>query len=300
MSVIRKFAYFCLETFINFKIILVSSRIRKKPLKYGLNTDEREIKIIISLTSYPARFPTLDITIRSLLNQTMKPDKMLLFLHEDGEYKEVTPNIKELEKYGLEIVPCGENLRPHKKYFYAMQKYPDDIIITVDDDENYNPRLVETLHESYKRFPKAVSAAKARKIRFDENGNPLPYKKWRRPLLRKWLQANKNNLPPQSSLFAVGVGGILYPPHCMDKSLLFNVEKIKEICFKADDMWLKAVQLKSGTKVAIIPQHKNFPYRPVGSQKAALHRGNVGKNENDVYINNIIKEFNFTAADFKD
>jgi glycosyltransferase involved in cell wall biosynthesis len=277
----------------------VSRIIRSKPLQYGLNKEERAVKIIVSLTSYPARFPTLDITIRSLLNQTLRPDKILLFLHKDGEYDKAALNIKALEAFGLEIVPCGENLGPHKKYFYAMQKYPDDIIITFDDDENYNKRIIECLFESYKRFPKAVSAAKARKIQFDKNGEPLPYKKWRRPL-RKWLRTNKNKLAPQNSLFAVGVGGILYPPRCMDAKILFDAEKIKKTCLRADDMWLKAVQLKSGTKVTILPEHKKFRQKPVATQKTALHKGNIGNNDNDMYIRNIISEFKLTAADFKD
>ena len=42
--------------------------------------------------------------------------------------------LKALEKKGKIEVLTGGNLRAHKKYFYTMQKDPDDIGITVDDD----------------------------------------------------------------------------------------------------------------------------------------------------------------------
>ena len=291
MNPFRKLAYSGIEFFINIKVKLLQSKIRSKPLQYGLNKEKRAKRIVVSLTSYPARFPTLDITIRSLLNQTMRPDKIVLFLHKDGEYDKVTPNIKALEEFGLEIVPCDVNLRPHNKYFHAMQKYPDDIIITVDDDQYYNERLIENLFESYKRYPGAVSAVRTREIQFDKNGEPLTYKKWRR--------AKRKRLGPLNSIFALGVGGVLYPPGCMDRNILLDADKIKEICLRNDDVWLKAVQLKKGTKVVVIPRYKKFRLNPVGTQKIALHKSNIGENENDIIVKNIISEFKLTAGDFK-
>ena len=37
-------------------------------------------RLIVSLTSYPARFKTLGLTIRSLLDQTVKPDLIVLWV----------------------------------------------------------------------------------------------------------------------------------------------------------------------------------------------------------------------------
>ena len=50
----------------------------------GLNTTEqRPRKIIASLTSYPARINIVPYVIASILNQTMKPDKIILWLGND-------------------------------------------------------------------------------------------------------------------------------------------------------------------------------------------------------------------------
>ena len=38
-----------------------------------------------------------------------------------------------LEKRGLIIELCEGDLRSHKKYYYALRQYPNDIIITIDD-----------------------------------------------------------------------------------------------------------------------------------------------------------------------
>ena len=47
----------------------------------GLNTTEkRPRRIIASLTSYPARINIVPYVIASILNQTMKPDKIILWL----------------------------------------------------------------------------------------------------------------------------------------------------------------------------------------------------------------------------
>ena len=44
-------------------------------------------ELIVSLTSYPKRFDILPITIQSLLNQTVKPDRIILWLYEKDYFR---------------------------------------------------------------------------------------------------------------------------------------------------------------------------------------------------------------------
>ena len=44
--------------------------------------------------------------------------------------------------HDIEILPCSEDLKGHKKYFYVMQKYKYSPIITVDDDMIYSLHMV--------------------------------------------------------------------------------------------------------------------------------------------------------------
>ena len=72
-------------------------------------------------------------------------------------YKDDTQNIPDdirtLEKQGkVEVIVVEENLRPHLKYYYAMQKYPDDIIITIDDDNIYEKDCIAKLMRVYLHY----------------------------------------------------------------------------------------------------------------------------------------------------
>ncbi len=50
-----------------------------KKVQRGINLKKRKPEVIISLTSYPERFPYLYITLCSLLLQEEKPDKIILY-----------------------------------------------------------------------------------------------------------------------------------------------------------------------------------------------------------------------------
>ena len=51
----------------------------------GSGVEERRgSKDIVSLTSYPKRFRYLHLTVKSLLLQTVKPDKIILYLGDDA------------------------------------------------------------------------------------------------------------------------------------------------------------------------------------------------------------------------
>lgn len=48
--------------------------------------------------------------------------------------------------------------------------------------------------------------------------------------------------------FLTGVGGVLYPAHCLDDEVL-NEQVFTTICKYADDIWFYAMALKAGTMV---------------------------------------------------
>ena len=55
----------------------------------GLIQTPRKTKLIVSLTSFPERIPTLHICLSSLMQQTVKPDMLVLWLA-----KEQFPNLE--------------------------------------------------------------------------------------------------------------------------------------------------------------------------------------------------------------
>lgn len=246
---------------------------------WGISND-----IIVSLTSFPARIQFVSQVIDSIFNQTVKVDKVVLWLAEDQfPYRENSLPIQLLEqaKHGLEIRWC-DDLKPHKKYYYTMEEFPDSIVITIDDDVIYSNNLVETLLNSYIKYPYAVSAMRAHLMTFGSNGNVLPYKYWKREY--KWSGE------PSMSLLATGIGGVLYPPHIMCDEL-FNKNAIKELCINADDLWLKIMQVIVHTPVVVADKPQKLTCID-GTQETALWKNNDSLGENDTQLLRILEEYN--------
>ena len=235
-------------------------------------------KILVSLTSIKPRFEKLPIMLKSILFQSVKPDKIIVWLDVTPEM--LTPEMRNLEKYGVEYRYKVENLKPHKKYFFALQEFSDYLVITVDDDLVYPPDLIESLYKTWKKHPDCVCARRVHKIIFNDDGLIKPYNEWQFE-----CTSEKN---PSDELFATGVGGVLYPPHIFDKEV-FDEEKIKTICLEADDVWLKWHELRLGVKVVWAKNNMIHPPVIDGSQKITLSAENVQNNKNDFFIQNCQK-----------
>lgn len=260
----------------------VIKRTQKAPLRYGLNQDEeRNEKVIVSLTSYPDRFDNIYLCLKSLLLQDYKPDRIIVWLGSDTQQSDMTKEMLSLEKFGVEYrFDNSLNLRPHKKYFYAFQEFPNDIVITVDDDSVYPENTVSSLIKSYQNHPLAVSARRVHLMTYDKWGNLLPYSDWKYEY-RKLREESK-------SLLAVGVGGILYPPHTFDNRA-FDVERIQALCLGADDIWLKCMELLRDVDVVWVPSF--FPHPPALTSKSSLGQSNVGAGKNDRYLSQMSEAY---------
>ena len=242
-------------------------------------------RIIVSLTSFPARIEKVHLAICSIVQQTRKPDKILLWLAKEqfpnGE-RDLPKKLLDYQKVGLEIEWCEEDIRPHKKYFYTMQKYPYDIVITVDDDLLYNPRMIELLFLSYFKFPHAVSCMRAHLMTADKAGNIAKYSEW----VKEYSGIVDK---PSMSLFSTSGAGTLYPPFCMDQRV-FDLNAIKTLCINADDLWLKIMQVLHDTPVVLV--HPNEPLVYIeGTQAVSLREKNLYANENDVQLANILGQY---------
>lgn len=250
-------------------------RVKRAKPQYGLNTDKsRDTKVIVSLTSYPERFDNIYLCLKSLLIQDYKPDRIIVWFGSDTQKTDLTSEMLSLTEYGIEYRFDEKlNLRPHKKYIYAMQEFPDDIVITVDDDSVYPKSTILSLVNSYREHPEAVSARRVHFITYDYKGKLLPYHKWKFEYRKLKTESN--------DLLAVGVGGILYPPHTFDREA-FNIERIQSLCLGADDIWLKCMELKRGKKVIWVPCF--FAHPPALTSKSSLGQSNVGFGKNDDYL----------------
>ncbi len=189
---------------------------------------KNEGRLIVSFTSFPKRIRKIWMVVESILRQDMKPDKLILWLSRDQfPTLDVLPNsLLQLQNRGLEIMLCEGDIRSHKKYFYAMKQFPNDTIITIDDDILYNSHLIENLVSCCSENPESVIANHVRKISF-YNGQYLPYETW------KTVKKNSKD----SILVQIGIGGVLYPPHILHADVT-RIDKAQCYTPLADDIWL--------------------------------------------------------------
>lgn len=243
----------------------------------------RKPKVIVSLTSYPKRIGTVKSVIDTILTQTKRADRIILWLAEEQfpeKEDDLPKDLVELSTQGLLDICWCDDLKPHKKYFYAFQKYPDDLIITVDDDILYPPHTISTLYASYLLYPDAVSAARAHIIAINDNNEIMPYNNWIH-------EVNSLLHSPSMQLIATGCGGILYRPSLFRKAF-FDKEAIISTCLHADDLWLKAMQVISNVPVVLAKNYEPLQYVP-SSQEEALFQFNIREQQNDVQLKRIIQ-----------
>ena len=79
----------------------------------------------------------------------------------------------------------------------------------------------------------------------------------------------------------------------------FDEELIEKLCLKADDIWLKFMELMKGTRVVWARCKIPMPGLIENEQKASLQSENVSQNMNDVYFKNLQDYFNVKAEDFE-
>lgn len=235
--------------------------------------------LVVSLTSYAARFGNLHLTLRSLLLQKTSPDSLILWLAE-GDRKSIPEEVSELKAYGLDIRFC-EDIRSYKKIIPTIRHYPSSFIVTADDDIFYEPDWLENLIRSWDGSNKTVVAHRAHKIRVDNTGKPLPYKQW------KWEVGPEEAV--DGRIFPTGCAGVLYPPNVFHPEVT-NSEKFMKICPSTDDIWLYWMASMNGAKT----KRSNYFFNMVewpGESGTPLWKGNIQEGGNDNSINNMYKEF---------
>ncbi len=201
-------------------------------------TDEKycDYDIIVSLTTYGKRIYDVHLTIESIMEQTMKANRIILWLDYSFENQSLPKALQPLQKRGLEIEYC-KDIRSYKKLVPALKKYPNDVIITIDDDVVYEFDLLEKLIMAYQQDPSYIYCNRHHLMQKNAEGKLFPYMQW------IWnytgMEANIMNFP-------TGVGGILYPPHSLDEEVL-NESVFLDICKYADDVWFKSMAMKKGT-----------------------------------------------------
>lgn len=259
---------------------------QRKHIQFSTSTPEK--KVIISFTSYPQRIPTLHQMVETLCSQTKKANQIILWLSKEqfpNREKDLTPELLHCCEKGLSIRFVDGDLKSHKKYIYGFKEFPEDLILTVDDDILYPADMVETLYDSYLKFPKAISCLRAHLVMFTKEGQLEPYRNW-------FKEVNKIELPSMD-LCATGCSGILYPPNCLHEDV-FSTTDIQNTCIHGDDLWLKVQALRVNTPVVLSRSHSPLQLIEHTQEINLCGENLAGRNDKQLKaILNLYPELNF-------
>ena len=257
--------------------------------EYGITTKKRTPQLIVSLTSFPQRMYDIHFCLYSLLNQSLKPDRLILWLAEEefpNKEKDIPNTVLSFLEKGLEIKWC-KNIKSYKKLIPALKEYPDAITVTADDDIYYPVDWLEKLYQSYQKNPEYIHCHRAHKILFDTNNTIMPYKNW---------ESETTEHSPSLKIFCTTGGGVLYPPQCLYKDVL-NEELFTKLAPNADDIWFWAMALLQGTKIKVVDDNiKQLTYinpeRELGlNNEITLCSQNCGNGQNDIQLANVLKQY---------
>jgi len=244
-----------------------------------ISHNKTDKKIIVSLTTFPARIKRVWLVVECLMRQSIKPDIIILYLAESqfpNKEVDLPNNLKKYVKKQQLTIKFVDDLRSHKKYFYSFQDYTNDLVVLVDDDIFYPSYILENLIEMYEKFPDSIICSRAYEVEKNES-KILPYEKWR--ILKKHKE-------PTYTLFHTSGGGTLYVPANFDKHL-FDKEAFLKYCKYADDVWLNLHAQRS--KIKTVKTNKFTEILPIlNYNKTALKTHNVASGGNNKQIRDVI------------
>ena len=246
--------------------------------------------LIVSLTSFPQRISEVKYAVYSLLNQTILPEEIVLWLAETqfpNKERDLPEELLAFRKYGLAIRWC-EDLRSYKKLVPSLKHYPDSFIATADDDIYYDRTWLEKLWKSHLETPEFIVCHVAKVIEFDENKNIIPFVKWKR---------NIKNDHPFFMNVQLGAGGVLYHKKYMHEDI-YRHDLFQKLAPHADDLWFYFMAILNKTPIRVATNSCNNvkyinPYREYGFEEGyTLLADNVDGGGNDRQFKNILDYYN--------
>ena len=217
-------------------------------LKCKKENFNNNIRVVISLTTSPKRLEKIDDILNNIVNQTRKPNKIILnvphiFKRDCSKYNEEI--LKKLNnKYGeILLINRCEDRGPITKLIPTLdlEKDPNTNIILIDDDIIYEKDLIEKLVNEYNKNPEIVIA--------NNIFTPLKY-----------------TTIPQA--FA----GIIFRRSIFDDSFILFADEVKDYkhCYNSDDLIIGLYFIKKNIRIKSPEKETKYSDTNYGHDSDAL------------------------------
>jgi len=255
--------------------------LKERIVSNPINQEQRNEKVTISLTSYPERISFVYLAIKSLMNQTYKPDEIILWLAEEQFVNRKIPvQLTELVHQGLQI--CWmHDIFGHKKYFYPIiNQSENEVVITYDDDIIYSNKSIERLMKTHKKHPNCLVCERGQS--YDAT---IPYNPGKWPTISDiGVEVSSYSINPSPG------GGCLIPYRAFDSEVC-NEEVIRKLAYKNDDLWYMFMCANNGTRIIKTRKfHRTFSTIN-GTQHEQMATNNITNNYNSYAMEKLISAY---------
>ena len=256
---------------------IARKRIAKLPFEsLSLNKEKRDTILTCTLTTFPDRIDTVQYTIKSLYNQSVKPDRIVLWLaSSEFENFQFPESINRLQERGLEIRYC-DNYFGHKRYYKMIEEQKEnECIIMFDDDILFPYCLIERLYDKWLQFPDCVICERGQVMTFDGDKILNP---------GRWSSTSDEGIDkPSYKILASPGGGCLFPHKALYKDAN-NTDMISKYALKTGDIWLMFQTVQNDTKILRTHKlHRTF------IQSERVQTVQLGKEA--IYLGRYVKTF---------
>ena len=263
----------------------------------GVRRKKRNLSLLVALTSFQARTRWLRPTLASLMRQSIKPDKIILYLHRNS-VADLPPSVLAMRKRGLEItILDGADLLAYKKIIPSLKTYPDALIVTADDDLMYERTWLAKLYHAYQREPHYLHCHRAHRIKRKKNGQLKQFLDW--DLTSPGYQG------AGSDLVATNGAGTLFRSSLLSPEV-FNQRVFLQDAPYADDLWIYAMARKQRTLVKKIAAHSTpllevhiNASTPLGQLSSLSKKNFIESKQNDRQLNAVLQRYDLFDAVFE-
>lgn len=184
-------------------------------------------QVILSMATMPSRKKRLIENLPSIVNQSYMFNKLVINVYDDLSEDEYE-FYNSILKYDSRIIinKVESKWRSCNKLLPTLKMYPDEIIITIDDDIYYPEHCVKYLIEQHKKTPDCIVAHEVQPIIVNKENNIITY-----------LNGYDIKLM-QKSWGKYITNCCLFPPHVFDNTEVFNYEKMFQLTNALhDEVW---------------------------------------------------------------
>jgi hypothetical protein len=251
--------------------------------------------LLVSITTYPPRFGSCHVAIESILQGSLLPAHVIVWVAESDVPPEGLPaSMMRLARRGVTIRFVSEDFGPANKLVHALRDSPERVIVTADDDVVYPRHWLADLRRAARDSPNEVIAHRAHHLTI-EGGPGVGQRVQLRPYEQTALDEDAGGASPMYSLLPLGVSGVLYPPGSVH-AMVHDRKMFEELARRNDDIWFKAMTLRTGTRARRVGTRNSPVLRTVrGSQHVQLAARHVDGGDNDAALPAVLEHFDLLA-----